>query len=133
MIEFKVDQRDGVAKLMDIWPRFWGSLQLAIDAGVDFPAILVENGEGQSATTLACGAAGSGGDVDALLLRFFDRNEKLPTGTRAGCALRSSSLGSSSPASGLTIPGPTTCGHGSPRAHSGCSEWCRGKVGVSPA
>ena len=40
MVEFKLDARDGVAKLMEINGRFWGSLQLAVDAGVDFPAIL---------------------------------------------------------------------------------------------
>lgn len=37
MIEFKVDNRDGRAKLMEINGRFWGSLPLAVMAGVDFP------------------------------------------------------------------------------------------------
>ncbi len=41
MVEFKVDRRDGVPKLMEVNGRFWGSLQLAIDAGVDFPNILL--------------------------------------------------------------------------------------------
>jgi len=36
MVEFKV-RPDGRPYLMEINPRFWGSLQLAIDAGVDFP------------------------------------------------------------------------------------------------
>jgi predicted ATP-grasp superfamily ATP-dependent carboligase len=40
MVEFKVDTRDGVAKLMEINPRFWGSLELAIAAGVNFPHLL---------------------------------------------------------------------------------------------
>jgi predicted ATP-grasp superfamily ATP-dependent carboligase len=40
MVEFKIDERDGLAKLMEINGRFWGSLQLAIDAGVDFPWLL---------------------------------------------------------------------------------------------
>jgi predicted ATP-grasp superfamily ATP-dependent carboligase len=40
MVEFKRDERDGVPKLMEINGRFWGSLQLAIDAGVDFPVLL---------------------------------------------------------------------------------------------
>ena len=39
MVEFKVDPRDGLAKLMEINPRFWGSLPLAIRAGVDFPVL----------------------------------------------------------------------------------------------
>jgi len=37
MLEFKIDPRDGKPKLMEINPRFWGSLNLAITAGVDFP------------------------------------------------------------------------------------------------
>jgi predicted ATP-grasp superfamily ATP-dependent carboligase len=40
MVEFKHDSRDGVSKLLEINGRFWGSLQLAVDAGVDFPALL---------------------------------------------------------------------------------------------
>ncbi len=36
MVEFKVAP-DGVPYLMEINARFWGSLQLAIDAGIDFP------------------------------------------------------------------------------------------------
>ena len=40
MVEFKVDPRDGQPKLMEINPRFWGSLPLAIHSGVDFPYLL---------------------------------------------------------------------------------------------
>jgi predicted ATP-grasp superfamily ATP-dependent carboligase len=39
MVEFKLDQ-DRKLKLMEVNPRFWGSLQLAILAGVDFPWLL---------------------------------------------------------------------------------------------
>ena len=39
MVEFKKDSRDGEYKLMEINPKFWGSLDLAIAAGVDFPAL----------------------------------------------------------------------------------------------
>jgi predicted ATP-grasp superfamily ATP-dependent carboligase len=42
MVEFKVDVRDGLPKLMEINGRFWGSLQLAVDAGVDFPALALQ-------------------------------------------------------------------------------------------
>lgn len=42
MVEFKRDDRDGIAKLIEINGRFWGSLQLAIDAGVDFPTLLYQ-------------------------------------------------------------------------------------------
>jgi predicted ATP-grasp superfamily ATP-dependent carboligase len=41
MAEFKVDPRDGVPKLMEVNPRFWGSLQLAIISGVDFPYLIL--------------------------------------------------------------------------------------------
>ena len=40
MVEFRVDPRDGIPKLMEINPRFWGSLQLSILTGVDFPYLL---------------------------------------------------------------------------------------------
>ena len=39
-VEFKVDPRDGKPKLLEINPRFWGSLQLAIESGIDFPYLL---------------------------------------------------------------------------------------------
>jgi predicted ATP-grasp superfamily ATP-dependent carboligase len=42
MIEYKHDTRSGRNYLMEINPRFWGSLQLAIDAGVDFPWYLMQ-------------------------------------------------------------------------------------------
>lgn len=42
MVEFKRDLRDGKPKLMEINGRFWGSLQLAISAGVDFPELLLK-------------------------------------------------------------------------------------------
>lgn len=39
MVEFKRDERDARFKLIEINPKFWGSLGLAIAAGVDFPAL----------------------------------------------------------------------------------------------
>lgn len=39
MVEFRVAP-DGTPYLMEVNTRFWGSLQLAIDAGVDFPRLL---------------------------------------------------------------------------------------------
>jgi len=42
MVEFKVDARDGSHVLMEINPKFWGSLELAIAAGVDFPWLAVQ-------------------------------------------------------------------------------------------
>ncbi|MEI6457077.1 MAG: ATP-grasp domain-containing protein [bacterium] len=37
MVEFKKDQKTGEFVLMEINPKFWGSLGLSIAAGVDFP------------------------------------------------------------------------------------------------
>jgi len=39
MIEYKLDVRTGRPVLMEINPRFWGSLDLAICAGVNFPLL----------------------------------------------------------------------------------------------
>jgi predicted ATP-grasp superfamily ATP-dependent carboligase len=41
MIEFRVDP-DGRPWLMEVNGRFWGSLQLAVDSGVDFPWLLYQ-------------------------------------------------------------------------------------------
>lgn len=40
MVEFKVDRESGVPMLMEINGRFWGSLQLAIDAELNMPHLL---------------------------------------------------------------------------------------------
>jgi predicted ATP-grasp superfamily ATP-dependent carboligase len=42
MVEFRKDQRDGRFKLMEVNPRFWGSLNLAIQSGVDFPHLFFQ-------------------------------------------------------------------------------------------
>lgn len=47
MVEFRVSD-DGTGYLMEINPRFWGSLQLAIDSGVDFPWLLYRTCTGAS-------------------------------------------------------------------------------------
>ena len=48
MAEFKVDPRDGIPKLMEVNPRFWGSLQLAIVSGVDFPYLMLKMAKRES-------------------------------------------------------------------------------------
>lgn len=40
MVEFKEDPRTGTTIFLEINPRFWGSLPLAIKSGVDFPTLL---------------------------------------------------------------------------------------------
>jgi predicted ATP-grasp superfamily ATP-dependent carboligase len=73
MVEFKHDRRDGSLRLMEINGRFWGSLQLAIDAGVNFPALAVDVAMGQGArhepTPYALGTKSRwlAGDTDAVL------------------------------------------------------------------
>jgi len=47
MVEYKRDRESGEPVLMEVNARFWGSLQLAIDSGIDFPALLVEHALGR--------------------------------------------------------------------------------------
>jgi predicted ATP-grasp superfamily ATP-dependent carboligase len=46
MVEFKVDRESETPYLMEVNGRFWGSLQLAIDAGIDFPTLLIDVARG---------------------------------------------------------------------------------------
>lgn len=90
MVEFKQDIRDGVPKLMEINGRFWGSLQLAIDAGVDFPALLVEGVRGgrpapQPPYRVGVQNRWFWGDVDSLLLTLAGRTA---AGANGGGRLR---------------------------------------------
>jgi predicted ATP-grasp superfamily ATP-dependent carboligase len=86
MVEYKVDAATGTPHLMEINGRFWGSLQLAIDAGVDFPALLVRASSGQAepVTSYRTGVRFRWwwGDVDHLLLRLAlsARRLSLPPG-----------------------------------------------------
>jgi predicted ATP-grasp superfamily ATP-dependent carboligase len=50
MVEFRRDSRDGEYKLMEINPKFWGSLDLALAAGADFPGDLCKMALGQTLT-----------------------------------------------------------------------------------
>lgn len=42
MVEFKVDEKTGAINLIEVNGRFWGSLALGINAGVDFPFLLYQ-------------------------------------------------------------------------------------------
>jgi predicted ATP-grasp superfamily ATP-dependent carboligase len=46
MVEFKIDTTSGGVRLMEINGRFWGSLPLAVKAGIQFPLMVYELGVG---------------------------------------------------------------------------------------
>jgi predicted ATP-grasp superfamily ATP-dependent carboligase len=78
MLEFKRDARDGVTKLLEINGRFWGSLQLAVDSGVDFPYLLYRlavDGDIDPVLTYRVGVRLRWwlGDLDWLLLRLREK------------------------------------------------------------
>lgn len=75
MIEYKVDSATGTPYLMEINGRFWGSLQLAVDAGVDFPRLLIEAATGEQPAPVTQYRVGVRsrwfwGDVDHLIARL---------------------------------------------------------------
>lgn len=85
MVEYKRDAATGTPYIMEINGRFWGSLQLAIDAGVDFPRLLVEDaGAGEAIRDYRIGVRSrwEWGDVDHLVarLRHSSRALALPPG-----------------------------------------------------
>ena len=84
MIEYKVDAASGTPYLMEINGRFWGSLQLAIDAGVDFPTLLACVAQGRAPgtaspvrTEASIRSRWEWGDVNHLLARLRKPREEL--------------------------------------------------------
>ena len=82
MIEFKIDQETNTAYLMEINGRFWGSLQLAITAGVDFPSLLVAAATNERPAPVGHYRIGIRnrwwwGEVDHLLARMRRSNAEL--------------------------------------------------------
>ncbi len=47
MVEYKLEAATGTPYLMEVNGRFWGSLQLAVDAGVNFPVLLASAATGR--------------------------------------------------------------------------------------
>ena len=76
MVEFRVTP-EGTPYLMEVNTRFWGSLQLAIDSGVDFPYWLYQicNGETPATSDYRIGRRLRWllGDLDSLYLTLRDR------------------------------------------------------------
>lgn len=82
MVEFKRDERDGALRLLEINGRFWGSLQLAVDAGVDFPALLAQMAAGDEIEPVTTYTVGRRlrwflGDLDSLLAVLLRRRSSL--------------------------------------------------------
>jgi predicted ATP-grasp superfamily ATP-dependent carboligase len=75
MVEYKLDAATGVPYVMEVNGRFWGSLALAVDAGVDFPRLLVELALGRAPAPVRTYRVGVRnrwwwGDVDHLWARW---------------------------------------------------------------
>ncbi|HEX2188301.1 MAG TPA: ATP-grasp domain-containing protein [Longimicrobiaceae bacterium] len=82
MVEYKVDAATGTPYIMEVNGRFWGSLQLAMDAGVDFPALLLEAATGRKPAPVHTYRTGvrlrwTWGEVDHLLARVRRSREYL--------------------------------------------------------
>lgn len=78
MVEFRVTP-DGRPYLMEVNTRFWGSLQLAIDSGVDFPWLLHQITIGDSVQPIRDYSINQRlrwflGDVDSLYIYLKDRS-----------------------------------------------------------
>jgi len=87
MVEYKIDIRDNRPKLMEINGRFWGSLQLAIHSGVDFPKLLADSLDDKPISPIKNYNFGVKtrwlwGDIDALLIRILksSSSQLLPSG-----------------------------------------------------
>jgi predicted ATP-grasp superfamily ATP-dependent carboligase len=83
MVEFKTDRQSGEPVLMEINGRFWGSLQLAIDAGLNFPHLLYQAARGlpvslpDQSYRVGIKSRWLLGDLDHLLIRLTKSNEEL--------------------------------------------------------
>ncbi len=83
MVEFKVERHSNVPMLMEVNGRFWGSLQLAIDAGIDFPSLLHRASSGIPVSvpdnSYRAGTKSRWllGDVDHLLQRLLKSSAEL--------------------------------------------------------
>ena len=82
MVEFKRAGERGLPYLMEVNGRFWGSLQLAIDAGVDFPLLTCQLALGQKVEPPPGYRVGVRsrwllGDLDHLLLRLLRSDQAL--------------------------------------------------------
>lgn len=84
MVEFRIGV-DGTPYIMEVNTRFWGSLQLSIDSGIDFPRLLLEISNNRKTTPPTTYIEGQQlrwllGDLDSLYLALkgnsFSAGEK---------------------------------------------------------
>jgi predicted ATP-grasp superfamily ATP-dependent carboligase len=83
MLEYKQDRNSGTLFLMEVNGRFWGSLQLAVDAGVDFPHLCCQLAlqrpfDSPSDYTIGLRSRWLLGDFDHLFLRLCHPPRDLP-------------------------------------------------------
>jgi predicted ATP-grasp superfamily ATP-dependent carboligase len=82
MVEYKYDQKNNIPYFMEVNGRFWGSLQLAIDAGVDFPNMLVNimqkrQVEYTEEYKIGVKTRWLWGDIDLLMMLLFKSKKQL--------------------------------------------------------
>jgi predicted ATP-grasp superfamily ATP-dependent carboligase len=92
MVEFKQDRRDGVHRLIEVNARFWGSLQLPVSSGVDFPYLLYRMAlgdfpRGPDKYRIGLRSRWELGDLDHLFIRMRRSPEflSLPAGAPSRC------------------------------------------------
>lgn len=84
MVEFKLDERTGKPVLLEVNPRFWGSVNQAICSGVDFPYLLYRmaiDGDVEPVLNYKLGVKTRVLPIDcvALLHRFWNSKGKFNT------------------------------------------------------
>jgi len=85
MVEFRMDSRDKKPKLMEVNGRFWGSLNLSISSGVDFPYLLykmVSEGDIKSVLNYKTGVRSRwlAGDIFRLISVLINSYDKKISG-----------------------------------------------------
>jgi predicted ATP-grasp superfamily ATP-dependent carboligase len=87
MVEFKMDEKENVPKLIEVNARFWGSLQLAVTSGVDFPYMLFRMAVGERVEDsgdyrIGVKSRWELGDLDHLFIRLLKKTSTLSLPTR---------------------------------------------------
>lgn len=111
MVEFKVAP-DGTPYLMEINARFWGSLELAVKSGIDFPYLLYRVAQGEKPAAVENYQTEQRlrwllGDLDHLYLVLKDPDATM--GSKLGTALRlltTSPFGTDHDTFRISDPGP---------------------------